>query len=1226
LTALQQGMIFHNLTDGERGTYHEVISTHLRLAWDEDRFRAALRAVTARHEILRTVLHGELQLVLKDSEPELQVANLRHLPAEAQAAHVQAWIAAERTRPFTPDQPAWRVMVHLRGADEVQYSLACHHALLDGWSVARFDAELLDAYHGKPAQPEPPMPYRHFVAAELAATQSEPAREYWRAKLVGATMPWWTGASRGQPRRQTIDVDGDAYTRMRTLARSLKVADRSVFLAAHMALLALLNGAPDVVTSVVTNCRPELPGADRALGLFLNSLPLRVDRRGATWAQLIRDVDAALIADAPFRTYPVAAIQADTGLDLAGSLFTYVNFRVGGSAVVLGDDSVDTTNYLFATEVALDETAEAFRVDLVADDGTFDGPFLERVAGYYANILDDLGTDPDRPIDNARLIDAATVRQLLLDWNDTAHPFADQACLHEFVEEQAASHPDAVALVFEGETMTYGELNAAANRLAHHLIATGIRPDDLVGLEAERSFAMLVGIYGIWKAGAAYVPLEPGYPAQRRRQLSAGLVTTLTQQDIAQRSAGRPDTNPDRRATADHLAYVIYTSGSTGAPKGVMITHRALVNRVHWMQREYQLTAQDTVLQKTPFSFDVSVWELTWPLVAGARLVIARPGGHRDPGYLARLIRSHAVTTLHFVPAMLQATLDHGQWAGCTSVRQVFCSGEALPAALQAAFFATGTRADLHNLYGPTEAAIDVSSWRCEPGDAAARVPIGRPIQNIQLHVLGSDRQLVPPGVPGELHIGGVGLARGYLHRPDLTSDAFVTTSLGRLYRTGDLVRRRADGVLEFLGRADHQVKIRGFRVELGEIEAVLAGYPAVRQVVVLAAQDRLLAYVAGAAEDLEHADLRSYLAERLPDFMVPAHITRLDRIPAGPNGKVDRAGLPEPGRPATAGPGPRTATEVALGKIVTELLDIDGVGVQQSFFDLGGDSLKLIRLGVRIRARLGVDLPVMALLEAATIERIAALVDGERRDDRIVHRLTPPRDTVRMNVVCVPYGAGDGLVYQPLADAVDGDVAVFSVTNPREFDPEDEAAFARFLEQVVGEVRQQVQGPIVLWGHCVGYALALLLAERLPGVAALFLGAVTIDADHARRTAAAAPQLDRAGVVELLTSAGLTEIQGALSDEEWELVVGKFRHDMALSRRCDREFFGPTTKLSPLPMPVHTVVAEDDPLTSDWADNAANWSIVAERLKIVRLGHGGHYFIKTRTAEVAELIRSVEA
>jgi amino acid adenylation domain-containing protein len=1224
LTALQQGMIFHNLTDGERGTYHEVISTHLRMPWDEQRFRAALRAVTARHEILRTVFHGELQLVLKESEPELQVADLRHLTADAQAAHVHGWIAAERTRPFAQDRPAWRVMVHLRGADDVQYSLACHHALLDGWSVARFDAELLDAYHSKPAEPEPPMLYRHFVAVELAATQSEPAREYWRTKLAGATMPWWTGATRGEPQRRTIDVDGDAYIRLRTLARSLGVADRSVFLAAHVALLALLNGTPDVVTSVVTNCRPELPGARRALGLFLNSLPLRVDRSGATWAQLIRDVDAALIADAPFRMYPVAAIQADTGLDLAGSLFTYVNFRVGGSAEVLGDDSVDTTNYLFATEVALNETARAFRVVLVADGGTFDEPFLERVTGYFANILDELGTDPDRPIDNARLIDPVTVRRLLLDWNDTAHPFADQACMHEFVEEQAASHPDAVALVFEGETMTYGELNAAANRLAHHLIATGVGPDDLVGLETERSFAMLIGIYGIWKAGAAYVPLEPSYPPQRRRQLSTGLVTTVTQQDIAERSAGQPVTDPGRRATADHLAYVIYTSGSTGAPKGVMITHRALINRIQWMQREYRLTPEDTVLQKTPFSFDVSVWELTWPLVAAARLVIARPGGHRDPGYLAGLIRGQAVTTLHFVPAMLQAMLDHGEWAGCTSVRQVFCSGEALPAALQAAFFATGARAELHNLYGPTEAAIDVSSWRCEPGDAAARVPIGRPIQNIALHVLDADRQLVPPGVPGELHIGGVGLARGYVNRPDLTSDAFVTTSLGRLYRTGDLVRRRPDGVLEYLGRADHQVKIRGFRVELGEIEAVLAEHPAVRQAVVLAAQGRLHAYVVGAAD----ADLRSYLAERLPDFMVPAHITRLDRIPAGPNGKVDRAGLPKPGRPATTGTAPRSGTEAALGEIVAELLDIDGVGVQQSFFELGGDSLKLIRLGVRIRARLGVDLPVMALLEAATIERIAALVDAERRDDRrddrIVHRLTPQRDAVRVSVVCVPYGAGDGLVYQPLADAVDEDVAVFSVTNPRGFDPEDRAAFAQFLEQVVAEVRQQVDGPIVLWGHCVGYALALLLADRLPGVAALFLGAVTIDADHARRTAAAAPKLDRAGVVGLLTSAGLTEIQGVLTDDEWDLVVGKFQHDMALSQRCDREYFaGPAT---PLRMPVHTVVAEDDPLTSDWADNAANWSIVAERLKIVRLGHGGHYFIKTRTAEVAKLIRSVEA
>jgi amino acid adenylation domain-containing protein/non-ribosomal peptide synthase protein (TIGR01720 family) len=630
----------------------------------------------------------------------------------------------------------------------------------------------------------------------------------------------------------------------------------------------------------------------------------------------------------------------------------------------------------------------------------FDRSTIERLSDHFERLLGGLVADPSRRVSELALLGAAERHQLVSEWNDTAVEYP-QHCLHELFAAQAARTPDVVAVTCEGETLSYGELEARANQLAHYLGRRGVGAETVVGVCAERSLEMVVGLLGILKAGGAYLPLDPGYPAERLAYMlaDAGAPVLLTQASLVDRLpehdaeiirldadwteiAAEPTTAPASGVDPANLAYVIYTSGSTGRPKGVMNTHRGIVNRILWMQDAYRLSAADRVLQKTPFGFDVSVWEFFWPLSFGARLVVARPGGHQDPAYLTDVIERSGVTIAHFVPSMLQAFLEAGSPSRCGSLRDVMCSGEALAVETQNSFLARlGAR--LHNLYGPTEAAVDVSAWRCAATDAAS-VPIGCPISNIALYVLDPHGEPSPVGVAGELHIGGIGVARGYLGRAGLTAERFVPSPFGpgeRLYRTGDLARWRPDGAIEFLGRLDFQVKIRGLRIELGEIEAALASHGSVAQAVVVAREEsggdkRLVGYVVsadGAAPDL--GDLRTHLRRTLPDYMVPTAFVVLDELPLSSNGKLDRKALPAPEAPVAGRDhvAPRNAAEATLVGIFAEVLRLERVGVDDNFFELGGDSILSIQVVARAN-RAGLALNARQMFEQQTVTGLAAV------------------------------------------------------------------------------------------------------------------------------------------------------------------------------------------------------------------------------------------------------------
>jgi amino acid adenylation domain-containing protein len=637
-------------------------------------------------------------------------------------------------------------------------------------------------------------------------------------------------------------------------------------------------------------------------------------------------------------------------------------------------------------------------------------------------IMPDLPLTPNGKVDRKALSMTKKIQQTrvhvtscrdvdtkIIEWNNTDRAYPLDKCLQIFIEEQVLKTPDAPALTFEDKTLSYKNLNNQVNRLAHFLQSKGVGPEILVGVCAFRSMEMVIALLAIVKAGGAYVPFDPTYPAKRlsymindskvpiilAQKKCASLINEEAShiiyfEDVSERLDAFPSRNPPIKTNPDDLIYVIYTSGSTGNPKGVMNTHKGIVNRLLWMQETFQIDTSDTLVQKTPFSFDVSVWEFFWPLMCGARLVVASPEGHRDADYLLNLINREKITIIHFVPSMLRLLLESADQARCASLKHVILSGEALTIDLQKRYFNT-LKAPLHNLYGPTEAAVDVSYWKCDPLSQNNVVPIGRPISNTKLYVLDESLQSVPVGESGELHIGGVQVARGYLNRPELTANKFIQDPFSndpraRLYKTGDLCRFLPDGNIEYLGRIDFQVKIRGNRVELGEIEEALRRDQSVKDCAVTLREDipgdqQLVAYVVENEERFSLSEIRKRLAADLPDYMVPAIFVLMPALPLSPSGKIDRLALPKPDhkRPDIANKyvAPRGEIEQIIVKIWQDILPVETVGLDDNFFDLGGHSLLLVRMVGIFEKSFRKEISVIDLFERPTVREQAELISG---------------------------------------------------------------------------------------------------------------------------------------------------------------------------------------------------------------------------------------------------------
>ncbi|OTA14506.1 Amino acid adenylation [Xenorhabdus vietnamensis] len=1026
LTQLQKGMVFHNQRDGDKATYHDVMGLQLAIAWHQPTFLAALSMLVGQHDILRTrfVLNGDamLQVVEAEVEPELEYFDLRNVPAEQAQLAIDAWMEEEKYRAFDYDSRLWKVTVHVLSDEAINYTLTCHHAIMDGWSVASFNSELFKLYRGallhKPGAVAKGLPYSRYVAGEMAAAQSVVAKDYWRRTLDGATPPWWHHSERGKILLQPVEIDDDVGGALVQLARRLQVPESTLFLTAHLFMLAFLNGKKDVVTSIVTHQRPAIAGGDSALGLFLNSVPLRMTLDAdIPWSQLIDNVRRQLAAMADYCHYPLANIQKDTSLDFSSSLFNFTHFHtyreLADSVKLIKEQSFTETNYAFASQFSRNVATRRYELLLELDSAVFDPAFSQRIAQYYSILLRQLVLQPELAADYYAILGDDEYLRLRQHMQRPPEWFHPGLCIHELFEAHVNNHPEKVALTFADETLTYRQLNQRANRLACWLVEQGIGADNLVGLCLERSLDMVVAIYGALKAGAAYVPLDPEAPAQRLQAMiaSAEISLVITSAEVAPKLnladsgqfiiddadrvlmlRGYCAENIDKASlglTPRHLAYVIHTSGSTGAPKGVMVEHAALVNRIGWMNKAYPLTGDDVVLQKTPYSFDVSVWEFIWPLTHGASLVIAKPHGHKDPDYLVDLIVSRSVTIIHFVPSMLRAFLSIGECRRCSTLRHVICSGEALSVDMVEAFHQMLPETRLHNLYGPTEAAIDVTYWDTRNITQARTVPIGYPIDNLRIYILNDERKPMPQGCPGELYISGVGLARGYRNRDDLTREKFFLISdplfnEERVYQSGDLAVYHPQGEIEYLGRIDDQVKIKGFRIELQEIEHQIAEFqPGAHGVVLVKSQHharQLVAFVAGVG-DVDA--LRAFLRMRLNEYMIPAYFVELDSIPLSLNGKADRkalAAIAIDDIPAAAEfVSASTPMERALVQIFARVLEAQRISVRDNFFALGGDSIRSIALVAECRAR-GMRISIQDVYKYPQVDRLAEYLESQQQ------------------------------------------------------------------------------------------------------------------------------------------------------------------------------------------------------------------------------------------------------
>ncbi|MEX2073153.1 non-ribosomal peptide synthase/polyketide synthase [Pseudomonas aeruginosa] len=1028
LSYAQQRMWFLWHLEPQSGAYNLPSAVRLNGPLDRQALERAFASLVQRHETLRTVFPrgADDSLAQAPLQRPLEVAfeDCSGLPEVEQEARLREEAQRESLQPFDLcEGPLLRVRLIRLGEERHVLLLTLHHIVSDGWSMnvlieefSRFySAYATGAEPGLPALPIQYADYALWQRGWLEAGEQERQLEYWRGKL-GERHPVLELPT-DHPRPAVPSYRGSRYefSIEPALAEALRGTARRQGLTLFMLLLGGFNillqrysGQTDlrVGVPIANRNRAEVEGL---IGLFVNTQVLRsvFDGRTSVATLLAGLKDTVLGAqahqDLPFERL-VEAFKVERSLSHSPLFQVMYNHQplvadieALDSVAGLSFGQLDWKSRTTQFDLSLDTYEKGGRLYAALTYATdlFEARTVERMARHWQNLLRGMLENPQASVDSLPMLDAEERGQLLEGWNATAAEYPLQRGVHRLFEEQVERTPTAPALAFGEERLDYAELNRRANRLAHALIERGVGADRLVGVAMERSIEMVVALMAILKAGGAYVPVDPEYPEERQAYMleDSGVELLLSQSRLklplaqgVQRidlDRGEPwfegysEANPDIHLDGENLAYVIYTSGSTGKPKGAGNRHSALSNRLCWMQQAYGLGVGDTVLQKTPFSFDVSVWEFFWPLMSGARLVVAAPGDHRDPAKLVALINREGVDTLHFVPSMLQAFLQDEDVASCTSLKRIVCSGEALPVDAQQQVFAKLPRAGLYNLYGPTEAAIDVTHWACvEEGKDA--VPIGRPIANLACYILDGNLEPVPVGVLGELYLAGRGLARGYHQRPGLTAERFVASPFvagERMYRTGDLARYRADGVIEYAGRIDHQVKLRGLRIELGEIEARLLEHPWVREAAVLAVDGKqLVGYVVLESESGDWREaLAAHLAASLPEYMVPAQWLALERMPLSPNGKLDRKALPAPEvSVAQAGySAPRNAVERTLAEIWQDLLGVERVGLDDNFFSLGGDSIVSIQVVSRAR-QAGLQLSPRDLFQHQNIRSLA--------------------------------------------------------------------------------------------------------------------------------------------------------------------------------------------------------------------------------------------------------------
>ncbi|MEG4345416.1 amino acid adenylation domain-containing protein [Microcoleus sp. A003_D6] len=1131
--------------------YNESMCLRLQGNLDIESLRFSIHELVQRHEALRTTFSpdGSTLCIASSIEIDIPLIDLSILDDRDRESKLAYLRRQEVDRPFNLVRgPLFRSQIIKLQEQEHIVIITGHHIICDGWSWGILLPDLGAIYSARHqglaanlSQPESFIEYA--ISQEENSTTAEiiEAEKYWLEQFSGTIPVLDLPTDRSRPplrtykgSREDWELNPDLVANLKRQGKKAGCSFFTILFAGFEAFMYRLCGQEDLVVGMPA-AGQLVGGKDKLAGHCVSLLPLRtqingeqsfidylrsrrtgvldaIDRQQITFGTLVKKL--AMPRD--FSRIPLVPVTFNLDVQLTEEQLNFESFK----AEVFSNPR---TYENFEWAVNASETKNKLVLECQYNTNLFDAATIRRRMAEFEVLLEGIVANPKQKISELPLLTETERHQIQVEWNNTAKNYPqDDKCIHQLFEAQVERSPDAIAVVFEEEQLTYRELNARANQLAHYLQSLGVGPEVLVGICVERSTEMVIGLLGILKAGGAYVPIDPAYPQERLAFMledsrvsvlltQAPLIEKLPQQSSrivyldfeSEEIAPQSESNSHSSVTSANLAYAIYTSGSTGKPKGAMNTHQGICNRLLWMQDAYQLTSDDSVLQKTPFSFDVSVWEFFWPLLVGARLVMASPEGHKDPAYLVKAIVQYQITTLHFVPSMLQLFLETPGLKACTCLHQVMCSGEALAFDLVERFFTRLPEVKLHNLYGPTEAAVDVTFWECKPDYQDSIVPIGRPIANTQLYILDSDLQPVPIGVSGELHIGGICLARGYLNRPDLTDQKFIPNPFSnspgdRLYKTGDLARYLSDGNIHYLGRIDNQVKIRGFRIELGEIEAVLSQHPDVRETAVIATENvalgkQLVAYVVCHQQPAPAiSDLRRFLKEKLPEYMVPGAFVVLEALPLTSNGKLDRRALAnqkwqfasDAGPNETIAVAPRDKLESQVTKIWEKVLAINSIGIRDNFFEVGGHSLLAVRLLAEIEKVFDKKLPLSAIFQSPTVEQLANILRepewSSPSESMVV--IQPGTGSYKPPLFCI-HALGRGLeFYRPLLNYLERSQPILGMSTQimdEKLAPpnrvEDLAAY------YIKEMRTfQPHGPYFLLGVSFGGTVAFEMARQL--------------------------------------------------------------------------------------------------------------------------------------------------
>ncbi|MEV6652564.1 amino acid adenylation domain-containing protein [Streptomyces sp. NPDC051219] len=1284
--------------------YNVPVATRIRGPLDVPALHAALQEVVDRHEVLRTVYtdqEGAAEAVPRVLDGFRLPLPVTDLPDEAA---IRPFYDADAAAPFDlAGAVPLRASLGRLGAQDHVLVLNLHHIVTDGWSMRLLYTELERAYAARVGEAAEPLPRPALQYADFAAWQRDrisgerlaKLTSFWREELDG-TGPVDLPTDRPRPpvfghagASRYIELPPELIVRLREFGKSEGATLYMTMLAGFAATLRRWTGQEDIVVGTSVSGRDH-PAFSELIGFFVNTLPLRIRTGGDPgFAELVRATRRTTLQAYAHQELPFDLIVDTLGLprDPSRPPLTSVMFLLDETPDTapglagLGTEPIDFSSRAtkYDLMISVHDTGTAVRALVEYPTDLFDASTVDRLLGHFLTTLEGAVARPDAPLSALPLLTDAERRAALDDWNATRAPFPEDACLHHLFEQHADRRPDAPAVVcggLGGWAVTYRELEERANRLAHRLVEAGAGRDRTVALCLRRGPGLVTAILAVLKAGGAYVPLDPDYPAERLALLLRDAappivvsdseligrlpVTSTTTRVLLDTDrpavAELPPTRPAVPVTSRDLAYVIFTSGSTGTPKGIALEHRGVVNNLLDLNRSYGIRPGDAVLALSSPSFDMSVYETLGMLAAGGTLVLPDPAAAKDPAHWADLIQRHGVTVWNSAPALLDLLVDQLEYAQgpeLPRLRTAFLGGDWIPVAQPDRIRAFAPELAFVALGGATEASIhsvEFQVGRVAPG--WTKLPYGRPMANQLTYILDPQDRLVPVGVPGELHLGGVGLARGYLGRPELTAEKFVPVELApgrteRLYRTGDLARYGPDGTIELLGRTDFRIKLNGLRIEPGEVESALRDRPGVREAVVVARQSagsaRLVGYVVpedGAALDL--AALRTALGAVLPPHCVPAELLVLERLPLSPNGKVDRKALPTRRADAPAD-APRQAAAIAgddtahrIAAVWAEVLDLPGVGPDDDFFALGGDSFAAVRAVRAVSAALArdgapadlrvVDLfsnPTPAGLAARAAELAGHSADGTA-PHRLLHRLTPerPAGTTALTLVCFPHGGGDAIAYQPLAAQLPAHIELLAVSPPGHdpLRPGPMLPVAEFAELAAEEIARTVNGPYAVYGHCAGVVTALetthALERRGQRPLALHLAAALPEEDPEYALEMERVSSDDDLVAYLTTMDGF---DGVLDDSDLTTVLRMVRHDMTEAAR----FFArtPDGYQQPLVTPLTCVIGDADDATEGYEQGYRAWARYAPDLRLAVIPGGRHYFAKHLPDRLAALL-----